>query len=66
MHGGGAAGSSSLLILHESCSPGIVAHESWHAIRRILTSLDVELDNEAVAYHIGYLVNKVHVFMEKK
>lgn len=66
MHADGPAGPCSLLILHEGCSPGIVAHECWHAIRRMLNNLDVGLENETVAYHLGYLVNRVHNFMENK
>ena len=40
------------------CRPGTVAHESWHAIRYLLENwVGSNLDNETVAYHLGYLVD---------
>lgn len=42
---------------------GNIAHESWHAVRKMLDSCDAELESEVVAYHIGYLVNVIFTFM---
>lgn len=36
-----------------------VAHEAWHVTRRLLKYVDAELDNETVAYHIGFLVRTI-------
>ena len=45
---------------------GIIAHESWHVIKRMMDYLGVELDSETVAYHLGYLVEKVFNFRGSK
>lgn len=42
-----------------------VVHESWHVIRRMMEYLGIELDNETVAYHLGYLTEKVYNFLRK-
>jgi hypothetical protein len=55
--------SCSLLVIPRDVSPGIVAHESWHAIYRMLNGLDAKLDNETVAYHLGYLVDRIDRFL---
>jgi hypothetical protein len=42
------------------CSSGTVAHESWHVVRFMLNEWSgCEIDNESVAYHLGYLVDGV-------
>lgn len=46
-------------------TPNSIAHESWHATRRLLEYCGAELDNETVAYHIGYIVGEVHKFKSK-
>jgi hypothetical protein len=46
-----------------NCTNGTIAHESWHVIRFMLADwCNVGLDNENVAYHIGYLVDSVTLF----
>lgn len=42
-----------------------VAHESWHAVRRMLTYCGAEYDSETVAYHLGYLVQEITKFSRK-
>jgi hypothetical protein len=64
MHASGG-NTCSMLILADNVSPGVIAHECWHAIYRMLTGLDVHLENETVAYHLGYLVNETHTFIAK-
>jgi hypothetical protein len=56
---------ASMLILDEIAPPNIIAHECWHAIHRLLTGSDAKLDNETVAYHLGYLVGEVHKFQRR-
>lgn len=51
--------SRSFIFLPFHVSAGTIAHEAWHVIRRMMDYLGIELDNEAVAYHLGYLVNKI-------
>lgn len=38
---------------------GTIAHESWHAIRRLMEWAGIAIDSETVAYHLGYLVDKI-------
>lgn len=43
-----------------------IVHESWHVIHRMLEYVGAEVDNETVAYHLGYLVEKVLLAGTKK
>ncbi len=54
--------SESWLVLPYRAAPSTIAHESWHVVYRMLTRMGAGLDNETVAYHIGYLVNKIILF----
>lgn len=46
-----------------NCSNGTIAHEAWHVVRFMLADwCNVGLDNENVAYHLGYLVDCVSRF----
>lgn len=44
--------------------PGTVAHESWHCIFRMMSWVGADIENEVVAYHLGYLVEKVTKALE--
>jgi len=52
----------SFIFIKQRCSLNIVAHESWHAVRRMMIHMGVELDSETVAYHLGYLVEEIFNF----
>ena len=43
-------------------SVGAIAHESWHVVKNMMDYLGVELDSETVAYHLGFLVDKIYKF----
>jgi hypothetical protein len=43
-------------------SEGIIAHEAWHAVFRMFEWAGAELDNEMVAYHLSYLVDRIASF----
>lgn len=46
--------------------PEYIAHESWHAIRYMLEDwAGASLENETVAYHLGYLVGIIHELKSK-
>jgi hypothetical protein len=46
-----------------NCSVGTLAHESWHAVRYMLLDWSkCELDNETMAYHLGWLVDQAGSF----
>lgn len=49
--------------LGAACS-GTIAHESYHAIRFLMDDYAgaTMMDNEVMAYHIGYLVQKITDF----
>lgn len=50
----------SYLFLRPDAHPSTIAHESWHCVRRMLHYCGAELENEVVAYHLGYLVGFIH------
>lgn len=52
----------SVIIIQPDASAGTIAHEAWHCVRRMLLHMGAGLDNEVVAYHLGYLVNKMTDF----
>jgi hypothetical protein len=41
-----------------------IAHESWHAIRRLIMWAGLGYDNEVVAYHLGHLAGNIHRFQK--
>jgi hypothetical protein len=59
----GACDSGSALFFHREATVGTIAHESWHAIRYMLLESGAELDNEVVAYHLAYLVDRAFDFV---
>jgi hypothetical protein len=46
----------SFIIVTPKSDVGDVAHEVWHAVRKVFEWTGAELENEMVAYHIGYLM----------
>lgn len=53
----------SFIFFPYNASVGDIAHESWHAVRRMMEYLGIELDHETVAYHLGYMVDKIFRFI---
>ena len=46
-----------------NCPVGTLAHECWHAVRYMLLDWSkCEIDNENIAYHIGWLVDQAASF----
>lgn len=58
-HVGITGSGRSHLFFDFKAEPGIIAHESWHAVYRMFEYEGMKLDDEAVAYHLGYLVKEV-------
>jgi hypothetical protein len=52
----------SYLFVPPRCSVGTIAHECWHVVHRMLKHVGVDIESETVAYHLGYLVDKVTDF----
>ena len=65
--GGGAAHVykhfESHIVLPFDSSIGTVVHECWHAVYRIMKSIGAELENEVVAYTLGWLTELVTGFL---
>lgn len=51
------------LILPLAPDEGTIAHECAHAVRAIFKRAGVRNDDEAFAYHLDYLVGRVHKFL---
>lgn len=66
LHTSGVGGHSHLFFKIEHCPSGVIAHESWHAVYCLMTEWAgvKDLDNETVAYHLGYLVQKIVDFRD--
>jgi hypothetical protein len=43
-----------------------VAHEASHAVRHLLQYVGAKNDNETFAYHLDYLVGRIHRFMKRR
>ena len=56
----------SYLLIKPNATVKVVAHESWHCIRRMLKYAGAELDNETTAYHLGYLAGEAYAFAHKR
>lgn len=42
----------------------VIAHEASHAVRAVFNFVGAKTDNETFAYHLGYLVGRIHKFLE--
>ena len=49
----------SYIFIPYGSSTGSMAHEAYHAVQRMLKNCSIELKNEVVAYHLGYLMNEI-------
>lgn len=65
--------SRAMIFLPFDADPNTIAHECYHGVRRLLQHLGVglyedagveQIDNECVAYHLGYLVGLVHKYQK--
>lgn len=52
----------SFIFLKQDCSNGTIAHEISHAIWHMFGYYGVALEDEAVAYHLSYLINQFDNF----
>jgi hypothetical protein len=52
------------LVLEPDADAAIVAHEANHAVRAIFRYVGARADDEAFAYHLGYLVGRIHKFLK--
>ncbi len=50
------------IIMPYRCDVGYIAHEVWHIVRSMLLYSGASLDNEVVAYYIGWLTREIIKF----
>ena len=50
------------IIMPYKCDVGYIAHESWHIVRALLTYVNATLDNEVVAYYLGWITREATRF----
>ena len=53
----------SWLLVTPATTPGVVAHECWHAVYRLMQWAGANAENEVIAYHLMYLVARVTSWM---
>lgn len=53
------------IFLPLTVEPGTVAHECFHCINRMMQWIQADLENEVVAYHLGFLVTEVSNFLRR-
>lgn len=56
----------SFLFFHPKADHGTIAHEVWHAVRRLHEYIGAEFENEVVAYLLGYYVRHVEDIVRRK
>lgn len=44
---------------------GSIAHEASHAIRALFACAGARMDEEAYAYHLDFLVGRIHKFLKR-
>lgn len=54
------------LVFGQHPTPDVVVHEAYHAITHLLTHVGVGRDEETFAYHLDFLVGRIHKFLSKK
>jgi len=55
------------LVFGMNTDESVVAHEASHAIRAMMLAVGARPeDDEAFAYHLGYLVKKLHKFLRRE
>lgn len=47
------------IILQHGAGPGVIAHESFHAIFALMSWAGAVLEDEVVAYHLGHVVELI-------
>lgn len=57
---------TSVIFLPHKPPPEDVAHECYHAVCNIMAHIGAKLEEEVVAYTLGYLVRKVTDFAQHK
>ncbi len=54
------------IFLPTDASVRTIVHECWHVVKTMMKYVDIALDQETVAYHMGYLTQKVYDFVHRR
>lgn len=52
----------SYIVLKPKAHAGAIAHETWHMIYNLMKFTGIELEDEFIAYHLGYAVQQIVQF----
>lgn len=66
MHVSNSDMGTSWIFLKDPSGPGTIAHECWHCIYQIMRYIGADIENEVVAYNLGYLVDKASACMHSQ
>jgi hypothetical protein len=53
------------VVLCEESDEGVISHEASHCVRHMLTNAGASLDDETFAYHLQFLVDRIHRFLKR-
>lgn len=56
----------SFIFLMPDCDVDSLVHECWHVVYRMMDYFGASLEDEVVAYHLGYLTQQVYDFVKKQ
>jgi len=54
----------SWIVFSPKAEPDTIAHEASHAVRHLFKFSGAAEDDEAFAYHLAYLVGRIHKFLK--
>jgi hypothetical protein len=52
------------IVLGPEFDEGMIAHEASHAVRAMLAFMGARNDDETFAYHLDFLVGRIHKFLK--
>lgn len=53
------------IVLCADSDEGVISHEAAHCVRHMLTNAGASLDDETFAYHLEFLVGRIHRFLKR-
>jgi hypothetical protein len=56
-------GNRGYLVLPVNVDAGTIAHEASHAVQALFTAVGARRDEETFAYHLDFLVGRIHGFI---
>lgn len=56
----------SYVFLRPDVTVGTIAHESYHATVNLLNFIRADMEDELVAYHVGFVADKIYELIKKR